>query len=231
LPEPSVDPDWSSAPAAAGTMALDRAFGRAVHSALLRWQTAVDQGAPPRPEDLRDKVQSAAAGLGFSASRTRDLFEHLDAYANGPWPKRKSIWLEHSLRASFEDQDVRLDLGLRIDRLAHYGDDLAIIDYKTIHPHAAQFGVDEWQLRTYGAAVSNLEVGRGRRLRLFIYDIGRGQEQEVSCTRADMQAAEARLLVAGRGVLDQEFGVEATPGRPCWSCGFRLSCPNSLALV
>jgi hypothetical protein len=237
LEEPQVAPDWRHAPAEQrlGVASdFDRQLGLAVHVALMRWQRAVDGGAPARGEDLVARVEEEARGRGLDAAtlarQMKTLAPRLAAYATGPWPRRTTLFLEQSVRHRLEAPDgFAVDLHLRVDRVVRYQRQVAILDFKSVPPHAFQLRADAWQLRTYAMAAPELLGVAPRLVRLFLVDLRRGREVEVTATETELSAARDELLACARGIAATEFGVEGHDDRPCWSCGFRQVCPNSLA--
>lgn len=228
--EPETPPDWRRAPALTA-MAFDRAFGAAVHRALRTWQGEVDAGAAPVSESLLAAVRREAAGLGAD-HRERGLARiapHLVAYARGPWPRRRTLALERSATVRIDGAGLNLDLTVRIDRAVALDGGAAILDFKTVSPHAAQRARDRWQLRAYALAGSALGLPPAGRLRLVILDILAGRAVDVGAAPALVAGARARLLREAAGILAADFRVGGHPDRPCWSCGFRLACPRSLS--
>ncbi|MFY9616169.1 MAG: PD-(D/E)XK nuclease family protein [Candidatus Dormiibacterota bacterium] len=237
LDEPATPPEWRRAPARiAETVAseLDRRLGAGVHAALLRWQRRVDGGAPPRAADLLAVVREEADGRGlagkeFDGAMTR-MAAGLGAYAEGPWPKRTTLFLEQAVRHVIQDADgFAIELKLRVDRVVRYQRRVAILDFKTVTPHAFEMAIDEWQLRTYVMAAPELLGLDPSQVRLFLIDLRSGAEAPVASGLAALAGARRELLRAGRGIVAGAFGVDGVPERPCWDCGFRLACPSSLA--
>ena len=238
LPEPDVAPDWGRAPRLAGemgTMPFDRAFGAAVHRALRSWQEGVDAGAPADPRGLLEAVEVASRGLdaghpdGHLSRALARIKPHLRAYAVGLWPRRRTLALEHALTLCIADTGLEVELALRVDRAVAMLRGAAILDFKTVSPHAAQRARDHWQLRTYALARGELGIPSRARLRLVIIDLLGGRAVEVRAGAAEIDVARERLLRAARGVAAADFRVATRPQRPCWSCGFRLTCPRSQA--
>jgi hypothetical protein len=106
---------------------------------------------------------------------------------------------------------------------------VAIVDFKTVPPHAFELRADTWQLRTYALAAPELIGVAPTTVRLFLLDLRRGREVAVPATAGDLGAAGDELLACARGIARGDFEVAGHPDRPCWSCGFRLSCPASTA--
>lgn len=245
LEEPRVEPDWRHAPAEARpdqpagqqlavASEFDRQLGLAVHVALMRWQRAVDGGAAVRGAELVAKVEEEARGRGLDAAtlarQMRTLAPRLVGYAQGPWPRRSTLFLEQPVRHRLEAPDgFSVDLHLRVDRVVRYQRRVAILDFKSVSPHAFQLRADQWQLRTYAMAAPELLGVASGSVRLFIIDLRRGEEVEVAASQADLAAARDELLACARGIAAEDFGVDGHADRPCWSCGFRQVCPNSLA--
>jgi hypothetical protein len=235
--EPATPPDWRHAPETiAETVAseLDRRLGVGVHAALLRWQRRVDGGATPRAADLLAAVHEEAGGRGMSGTDFDRAMSRLDpgltAYAEGPWPKRTTLFLEQPVRHVLQDADgFAIELKLRVDRVVRYQRRVAILDFKTVTPHAFEMAVDEWQLRTYVMAAPELLGVNPSQVRLFLIDLRSGSDIRVASGLAALAGARRELLRAGRGIVDGVFGVDGYPQRPCWACGFRLACPSSLA--
>ena|SRR5438094_2630168 len=238
LPEPEVPPDWGRAPTARRLTvpsSVDLVLGRAVHAALREWQEAIDRGGPRSTADLLATVDrhAAAAGLRPSAMpRVRaELARGLTIYAEGPWPARRTLALEHSAHHVLRGVDgFQLELALRVDRVTSYRSGFAILDFKTVPPHPRQLRADEWQLRTYAlAAAEVLDVAPGP-IYLFLVDLRRGRQLEVDAGPPALRRAADELLARGRGIAAGDFEIgEEHLDRPCWSCGFRLTCPASLA--
>ncbi len=237
LVEPATPPDWRRAPARmVETVAseLARRLGAGVHAALMRWQRRVDGGATPRAADLLAAVQEEAAGRGmlgkeFDRAMTR-LAPGLSAYAEGPWPKRTTLFLEQPVRHVLQDVDgFEIVLKLRVDRVVRYQRHVAILDFKTVTPHAFEMAIDEWQLRTYVMAAPELLGVQPSQVRLFLIDLRSGNDIRVPSGLAALAGARRELLRAGRGIVGGAFAVDHVPERPCWACGFRLACPSSLA--
>ncbi len=235
--EPDVRPDWSRAPAEAElTVAsgFDRQMGIAVHRALARWQRGVDGGGAAAAADLVVAVRSEAARQGLAAADIDHALERLGprlaAYAEGPWPRRRTIFLEQPVRHRLEDGDFTLDLALRVDRVVRYRRGVAILDFKTVPPHAFEMHADQWQLRTYALAAPELLGVRPETVALFIIDLRQSIEVAVGAGSAELDSARRELLACGRGVDAARFDVgRGHRDRPCWACGFRLSCSSSLA--
>jgi hypothetical protein len=237
LDEPATPPDWRNAPVGApATVASepDLQLGVAVHAALMRWQRAVDGGAPASAEALLRAVREQALRRGLSSEHADHGIERLSAgltaYASGPWPRRSTLFLEQPVRHRVVDSaGFALDLRLRVDRVVRYRRQVAILDFKTVPPHAFELRVDEWQLRTYAMAAPELLGVAAGAVRLFILDLRNDREISVDASAGTLAAARDQLLACAQGIAGSHFGVERHPDRPCWACGFRLACPSSLA--
>src|SRR5438309_1242596 len=169
--EPAVEPDWRAAPrepalGVASTSA--RNFGRAVPAALKTWQGDVDSGLAPVPADLEARISDVAQREGLDHAQLQRalvaLHKGLDAYVRGPWPRCRTIALEHSAQHRLSERGFTLELALRVDRIAETDGRVAIIDFKTVPPHAMQLRADIWQLRTYALAAPELLGVATRRL-------------------------------------------------------------------
>jgi len=108
--EPPVQPDWRRAPTSAElalSPAFDRELGIAVHRALARWQRAVDGRAPARASSLLTSVAAEAARQGLAHVDVERAMERLGPplcdYAEGPWPRRHTLFLEQPVRHVLED--------------------------------------------------------------------------------------------------------------------------------
>jgi hypothetical protein len=236
--EPEVEPDWSHAPQGAVDLAplrYDRLLGEAVHAALRRWQADVDRGTRARPDDLVRAVLEAARLVGLDpeeSDRTWPaLASGLRAYAVGPWPARHTIYLEHSAMHRIADANGHeLQLHLRADRITSFDGGIAIIDFKTVPPHALQLRADTWQLRTYAIAAEELVGFRPHGIRLSLIDLRSNAETEIASGAAQLRLAHKQILAAWSGIAARRFSVaRGHRDRPCWSCGFRLECRHSLA--
>ena len=213
---------------------LDREFGIAVHRGLAKWQRAVDGGAAARATALVAAVKAEAIRQGLVPGDVDGLLERIGAglrgYAAGPWPRRHTLFLEQPVRHRLADGDFTLELSLRVDRVVRHRRSIAILDFKTVQPHAFEMRVDQWQLRTYALAVPELIGVASEKVALFIIDLRDSREDPVRATPGDLESARAELLSCGRGIAAAEFDVAAGHAdRPCWACGFRLTCPSSLA--
>ncbi len=237
FPEPDVEPDWRRAPEAAElkvASTFDRALGTAVHRALAYWQRGVDGGARANGPGLLAAVRTEAERQGLEVAEVDRALERLgprlSAYAEGPWPRRHTLFLEQPVRHHLEDGDFSLELSLRIDRVVRYQRGVAIIDFKTVPPHAFEMRADAWQLRTYALAAPELLGLPAEQAALFLIDLRAGKELAIGSTTAELAGARAELLECGRAIAAGAFEVgPGHPDRPCWACGFRLSCPNSMA--
>ncbi len=237
-PEPEVAPDWRKAPATAAAAplspAVDRMLGVAVHRALAGWQRSVDGGAKPSAaallaavgeECLRQHLPSAEVERGVERLRAG-----LAAYAEGPWPRRHTLFLEQPVRHVLTDGDFSVRLSLRVDRVARHQRGVAILDFKTVPPHALEMRADAWQLRTYALAAPELLGLQPGQIALYVVDLRADREVQVGDAPQDLDAATAELLDCARGITASRFDIGDThPERPCWECGFRLTCPMSLA--
>jgi hypothetical protein len=213
---------------------VDRALGGAVHAALARWQRSVDGGGPCRAVDLVKAAGAEAAARhlgGETAERALARIEPgLGAYAAGPWPRLATLYLEQSVRHTLTGADgTSVELHLRVDRVARHRRGVAILDFKTVAPHALELRADQWQLRTYALAAPELLGLQPAAVELVIIDLGTGVDRQVSSDAASLRAASAELLECARSIAGADFDVRGQDHRPCWSCGFRLSCPRSLA--
>lgn len=213
---------------------VDRALGVAVHAALARWQRGVDGGGARRAAGLVDAVRREAAArnlTGATAERTLARLEAgLRAYAAGPWPRLATLYLEQSVRHTLSGPDgTAVELQLRVDRVARHRRGVVILDFKTITPHAFELRADQWQLRTYALATPELLGSEPAAVELVIVDLGAGVDRQVSSDAASLEAAAAELLDCARGIAAGDYDVQGHDDRPCWSCGFRLNCPRSLA--
>lgn len=236
-PEPDIEPDWRRAPEAGDlsvASGFDRLFGIAAHRALSRWQRAVDGGAMASSAGLLVAVRTEADRQGLAATDVDHALERLGPrladYAEGPWPRRHTLFLEQPVHHDLEDAGFCLELSLRVDRVVRYQRGVAILDFKTVPPHAFEARADAWQLRTYALAAPELLGVAPERVALFIIDLRSGRELAVGSTRTQLADARRQLLECGRGIAAGAFKVG--PGhadRPCWACGFRLACPSSLA--
>ena len=213
---------------------VDRAIGVAVHAALARWQRGVDGGAPRRAAELLALVDGAAAALSYDRAAVARAMKRVEpglrAYAEGPWPRLATLFLEQSVRHTLTAPDgVAVELSLRVDRVARHRRGVAILDFKTVSPHAFELRADQWQLRTYALAAPELLGVAAGEVELVIIDLGAGVDRPVSADPPSLQAAAEELLACARGIAAGDFGVEGHDARPCWSCGFRLECPRSRA--
>jgi hypothetical protein len=238
LPEPAVEPDWRSAPRAQRlTVAsqFDRDLGRAAHAGLASWQRLVDGGQAPQARTLLAAVRRAAARMKLEPARLEralgELTPGLTAYAQGPWPLRQTVWVEHRLKHGLVDHDgFRLELSLRVDRVARFRGGVAVLDFKTVPPHPFQARADRWQLQTYALAVPPVLGVTPGRVQLFVLDLRGGREVSIPATGAALAGARAELLTCAHAIAAGRFEVGAEhPDRPCWCCGFRLTCTASLA--
>jgi hypothetical protein len=244
--EPEVAPDWRRAPATAVpaadgavselafTPSFDRELGIAVHRALARWQRGVDGGAPAGASSLLKTVRAEAVHQRLDGADLERAIERLEQplrdYAEGPWPRRRTLFLEQPVRHVLEDGDFSIELSLRVDRVVRYQRGVAIIDFKTVPPHAFERRADTWQLLTYALAAPELLGVGSSKVALFILDLRAGRELAVDNSPAQLTAARQELFACGRGIAAGAFEVGADhPDRPCWECGFRLVCPSSLA--
>jgi hypothetical protein len=235
--EPEVEPDWRRAPEAADLSVasrFDRALGIAVHRALAHWQRGVDGGARATAAGLLAMVRGEAVRQGLAAADVaralRRLGPRLAGYAEGPWPRRHTLFLEQPVHHQIEDKGFRLELSLRLDRVVRYRRGVAILDFKTVPPHAFERRADEWQLRTYALAAPELLGVPSKTTALFIIDLLAGRELAVDSSPAELAAAREELLQCGRGIAAGVFEVgSGHADRPCWACGFRLTCPSTLA--
>jgi hypothetical protein len=235
--EPDVAPDWRRAPDAADLMVasvFDRALGTAVHRALARWQRGVDGGGRASAATLVAAVRSEAGRQRLAAADVDRALERLGPrlaeYAQGPWPRRHTLFLEQPVVHQLEDEGFVLELSLRLDRVVRYRRGAAILDFKTVPPHAFERRADAWQLRTYALAAPGLLGVASETTALFIIDLRAGRELAVGSSKAELTAARRELLGCGRGIVAGAFDVgSGHADRPCWACGFRLACPSSLA--
>lgn len=236
-PEPDVAPDWRRAPeegrlGVAST--FDVGLGRAIHAALRGWQAAVDAGGPRDPAALVAAVLQAARQARLDpdhlARAEPDLTRELTTYASGPWPALPTLALEHSARHLLRGDGVDVEVAIRVDRVVAYGDGVAVIDFKTVPPHRLQLLTYEWQLQVYALGIDDV-LGRPEGpVSLFIIDIRRGVELRVDARRTALTAARRRVLACAGAIVTGDFRLgQAHRARPCWSCGFRLTCPRSLA--
>ncbi|GAC1334190.1 MAG: hypothetical protein NVSMB17_15540 [Candidatus Dormibacteria bacterium] len=231
-------PDWTDAPARLGPLAaastFDRSLGVAVHGALARWQRGVDGGASRRPAALLESVRASARAARLEPDRLERGLGRLEPglrwYAEGPWPRRATLFLEQPVTHVLAAADgFAVQLHLRVDRVARFQRGVAIVDFKTVTPHALQARVDRWQLLTYALATPDLLGVMPPRVALFIIDLQRCAEVAVESSEAARTSAATDLLTAARKIAGGDFGVAGHPDRPCWSCGFRLTCPESLS--
>lgn len=232
-----MQPDWRRAPTSAElalSPAFDRELGIAVHRALARWQRAVDGRAPARASSLLTSVAAEAARQGLAHVDVERAMERLGPplcdYAEGPWPRRHTLFLEQPVRHVLEDGAFSLELSLRVDRVVRYRRGVAILDFKTVPPHAFEMRADTWQLRTYALAAPELVGVDSNKVALFILDLRDDREMPVESGPQQLAAARDELLQCGRGIAAGDFGLGTDhEDRPCWDCGFRLECPSSLA--
>ena len=197
---------------------VDRRLGAGVHAALLRWQRRVDGGAAPRAADLMAAVQEEAVGRGIEGDDLERALDRLQgglaAYAEGPWPRRATLFLEQPVRHRLEDAGgFAADLRLRVDRVVRYRRQVAILDFKTVPPHAFELAVDRWQLLTYALAAPELIGISAAQVHLFLIDLRSGDDIPVSAGKKDLEGARRDLLGAARGIAAEEFGVDG-PSRP-----------------
>ena len=235
--EPDVEPDWRRAPDAADlsiASGFDRALGIAVHRALAHWQRGVDGGGRATAAGLLASVRAEADRQGLAAADVEHAIERLGPrlaeYAQGPWPRRRTLFLEQPVHHRLEDDGFSLELSLRLDRVVRYRRGVAILDFKTVPPHAFERRVDAWQLRTYALAAPELLGVESEATALFIIDLRAGRELAVGSSRAELASARAELLQCARAISASAFDIgSGHADRPCWACGFRLACPSSLA--
>jgi hypothetical protein len=122
------------------SLAFDRELGIAVHRALARWQRAVDGGAPTCAWSLLTSVADEAARQGLAHVDVERAMERLGPplrdYAEGPRPQRHTLFLEQPVRHVLKDGAFSLELSLRVDRVVRFWPGVAILDFKTVPPHA-----------------------------------------------------------------------------------------------
>ena len=206
-----------------------------MHASLARWQHAVDAGGRRSVEGLLAAVRRDALAAGLPEADIDRALRRLDrglrAYAGGPWPRHATVFLEQPVRHHLVAPDgFGVELHLRVDRVARYRRSVAIIDFKTVTPHALEMRADQWQLRTYALAAPDLLGVAAETVHLFVIDLLSGSEHAVRSDRAALETAAADLLRCARGIAAGQFDLgDDHPDRPCWSCGFRLTCPASLA--
>lgn len=214
---------------------MDRALGVAVHAALTRWQRSVDAGGPRRATDLLAAARRQAAAVRLVGDQVDRALQRLEAglraYAEGPWPRLSTLYLEQSVRHTLVAPDgSAVELHLRVDRVVRHRRSIAILDFKTVQPHAFEMRVDQWQLRTYALAVPDLLGVASSAVRLVIVDLAVAMDHDVAADEASLAGAAAELVACAAGIATGDFRVgDGHPDRPCWSCGFRLECPASLA--
>ncbi|MFN2466163.1 MAG: PD-(D/E)XK nuclease family protein [Candidatus Dormibacteria bacterium] len=243
-PEPAVAPDWSRAPRrvveeevppAGVASSLDRLLGTAVHAALARWQRAVDGGGSRRGADLLDLARREARATGIAGAELDQGIHRLEAglrgYAEGPWPRQATLFLEQTVRHVLTGADgASVELHLRVDRVVRHRRAVAILDFKTVSPHALEMRADAWQLRTYALAAPEMLGMPSTALRLVIVDLRAAEDREVPNDAALLRVAASELLACAAGIAAGEFDTSrGHDDRPCWSCGFRLECPASLS--
>ena len=155
----------------------------------------------------------------------------LRSYAAGPWPRRSTLFLEQSTEHLLTAPDgFAVQLRLRVDRVVRYRRAVAILDFKVVTPHALELRADGLQLRTYALAAPELLGVQPTSVHLFIVDLAAGVDRPVSATGEALREASEALLADARGIAAGNFDPGSLPtDRPCWSCGFRLECPSSLA--
>ncbi|MFN2463616.1 MAG: PD-(D/E)XK nuclease family protein, partial [Candidatus Dormibacteria bacterium] len=235
---PHVPPDWRRAPAKlpplAVASAFDRSLGVAVHIALARWQRAVEGGAKASVARLLAEVCTAATRAGLAEAEVERslarLNDGLHWYAAGPWPRRSSLFLEQRVSAEVAGDDgFSVRLNLRIDRVTRYRRSIAILDFKTVTPHQHELAADSWQLQTYALAAPGLIGVGAEQLHLFLVDLQAAAEVPVRGDAPALRDAREKILEIARRIREGDFDVTTQPDRPCWSCGFRLDCPSSLA--
>lgn len=237
LEEPLVPPDWRHAPAGLPLVLaseFDRMLGLAVHAALARWQRTVDGGAAPSGDALvgavRQEARARRLNPGQLARVLATLAPGVQEYARGPWPRRSTLFLEQTVQHRLDLGDgTFLELALRVDRVVRFRKGVAILDFKTVPPHVFQMRIDEWQLRTYAIAAPDLLGTSPGDVSLFLIDLRDGRELEIGASARDLEDATRELLTCARGIVRGDFEVSGHEDRPCWSCGFRLACPSSLA--
>lgn len=206
-----------------------------MHAALARWQHAVDAGGRRSVKGLLATVRRDALASGLPEADVDRALRHLDrglrAYAEGPWPRRATVFLEQPVRHHLLAPDgFGVELHLRVDRVARFRRSVAIIDFKTVTPHVLEMRADQWQLHTYALAAPDLLGVAPETMHLFVIDLVSGSEHPVPSDRAALEAAAADLLSCARGIAAGQFDLgDGHQDRPCWSCGFRLTCPASLA--
>jgi hypothetical protein len=210
-------------------------MGVAVHAALARWQRSVDGGATPKADALLELARQEAARRGVALEETGRAWERardgLRAYVAGPWPRRATLFLEQPARHVLRGPDgFAVELHLRVDRVARYRRGVAILDFKVVTPHAFELRVDQWQLRTYALAAPELLGIASSAVHLFVVDLAAAEDRPVGAAVEALEAAAGELLDNARGIAAGRFEVAVGhEDRPCWSCGFRLSCPASSA--
>ena len=238
-PEPDVAPDWAHAPLQLGPETIAsrfaRSFGAAVHAALARWQRTVDAGGRRSSDGLIAQVRREAMAARLPETEIGRALRRLDpglrAYARGPWPRHATIFLEQPVRHRLVAPDgFAVDLHLRVDRVARYRRSVAIIDFKTVTPHALEMRADRWQLLTYALAAPDLLGVAPSTVHLFVVDLLSGSEHVVLPDRVTLETAAGDLLRGARCIAAGQFDLgQDHDDRPCWSCGFRLTCAASLA--
>jgi hypothetical protein len=187
---------------------------------------------PGRRPGRGGHAEAAARHLaGETAERALARLEPaLRAYAVGPWPRVATLYLEQSVRHTLTGADgTSVELHLRVDRVVRHRRGVAILDFKTVAPHAFELRADQWQLRTYALAAPDLLGLQPTAVELLIVDLGAGLDRPVTSDAASLAAASAELLECARGIAAGDFDVGGHDDRPCWCCGFRLSCPRSSA--
>lgn len=195
-------------------------FGDSIHRTMHAFYDAVKKGMKPIKKDLLKLFEDNWIRMGYrDATYEAKMKQHgvellEEFYQKGYDPQIIPTSLEESFKIQITPT---LTLGGKIDRIDTHADGtVEIIDYKTGQAPKAKDPKKDMQLSVYAMASTAEKV-------IVSFYFFEGQ-QKISATRTAGELEVIKLEIAKKADEISRSEFEATPGKHCDFCEFRLIC-------
>jgi len=203
-------------------------FGDSVHKSMRAFYELVKQGEHPTKQVLLGLLDSNWSHLGYGDKKYEEKMklhgvELLSGfYDKGYDPKVIPTSLEEAFKLKITPT---LTMGGKIDRVDMHPDGaLEIIDYKTGTSTSARDPKKDLQLSVYAMAGVDEGIYKKNPEKVIVSFYFFEDQSKVSSMRTKDQLAETKEKIAATADEMSRSAFQATPGKQCDFCEFRLIC-------